>query len=156
MLDPARVLLVDLNNFARYPTLPIGYLAAILRRAKCEVSVFSPLMLGVRGVTREPRLHPLSLPLAKINYRLATATTPSIRRARDWIAARRRSDIDAKSKSVVRAFEKELRRMRPDVVLISTYLMYKEICTAICALCERERVPVLVGGPYFAQKDVVN
>ena len=28
-----RVLIVDLNNFARYPTVAVGYLVAILRQA---------------------------------------------------------------------------------------------------------------------------
>jgi hypothetical protein len=41
---PPHVLLVDLNNFARYPTVGIGYLAAILRQANARVSVFSQLM----------------------------------------------------------------------------------------------------------------
>ena len=30
--SPIRALIVDLNNFSRYPTMAVGYLAAALRR----------------------------------------------------------------------------------------------------------------------------
>ena len=53
-----RVLIVDLNNFAMYPTISVGYLTAILRRAEIEVEVLSPLAHGVPGVAREERLPP--------------------------------------------------------------------------------------------------
>ena len=43
-----KVLVVDLNNFARYPTLSVGYLSAVLRKASYQVSVFAPLMVGSR------------------------------------------------------------------------------------------------------------
>jgi len=55
------VLIVDLNNFARYPTIAIGYLTSILRNAGVEMEVFSPLSSGVTGVQREPRARPWSL-----------------------------------------------------------------------------------------------
>jgi hypothetical protein len=37
-----KALLVDLNNFGRYPTLAIGYLVASLRAADYDVEVLSP------------------------------------------------------------------------------------------------------------------
>ena len=36
MLDSRRILLVDLNNFARYPSLAVGSLAASLRKAGAQ------------------------------------------------------------------------------------------------------------------------
>lgn len=47
------MLVVDLNNFAYYPTIAVGYLVAVLRRADCRVEVLSPLMLGVPSGLRE-------------------------------------------------------------------------------------------------------
>ncbi len=151
-----RVLLVDLNNFARYPTLPIGYLTAVLRRAGCAVQVFSPLALGVQGVARERRPHALSLPLAKLNYRAAVSTNRLVRNLRDGLAARRLSQLTAEHDKVLQEFDRTLQREKPAAVLISTYLMYFDLCTAMCAACRRASVPVLVGGPYFAQPEVVD
>ena len=55
---PIRVLLLDLNNFARFPTLPVGLLAAVLRQAGHEVEVLSPLSVGMPGIPRPTRAKP--------------------------------------------------------------------------------------------------
>ena len=136
--------------------MPIGYFTAILRIAGCEVSVFAPLMIGILGVTREPRPSYLDLVLAKINYYVATSPHLWIRVVRGWLASRRRSDINAKHAAVVKGFRTELLRSRPDAVLISTYLIYRGVCEDIAAICQSERLPVLIGGSYFASKDVID
>ena len=41
-----------------------------------------------------------------------------------------------------------------DAVLVSTYLMYFPHCVAIGKICRDRGVPMLLGGPYFADKDV--
>ena len=150
------VLLVDLNNFARYPTLPIGYLASVLRRANYAVSVFAPLMVGVHGVTREPRPHRFSLLVAKLNHRVATSKSEWVRRWRDRAASRRLSGINAHQGEVLDAAKAEIARVKPQVVLISTYLMYRDACAQICVACQALGIPVIIGGPYFAQQEVVN
>lgn len=66
MKADTKVLLVDLNNFARYPTLPIGYLAAILRAELIQVEVFAPLMVGIPGIVREARPRRMTLPLKNV------------------------------------------------------------------------------------------
>lgn len=146
------VLLVDLNNFARYPTLPIGYLASILRSSNMRVSVFAPLMVGVRGVrgvTREARPHRFSLLAAKLNYRAATSGSALIRKWRNRFAAQRLSEVTAHEDQVLKGFQAELQRTRPQVVMISTYLMYRNVCEQICAVCQEQGVAVIIGGPYF-------
>ena len=50
-----RTLLVDLNNYARFPTLAIGYLVAALRREGIEVEVLSPLAYGLPGRSASTR-----------------------------------------------------------------------------------------------------
>ncbi|MBC7957465.1 MAG: B12-binding domain-containing radical SAM protein [Cytophagales bacterium] len=151
-----RVLLVDLNNFARYPTLSIGYMAAVLRAANMSVSVFSPLMVGVGGVTREVRPHRFSLLMAKLNHHAATSRIDGVRRWRDRLAASRASEITAHHDAVVQGFTEALSRHRPEVVLISTYLMYRSVCERLCALCKQQGIPVVMGGPYFSQPEIID
>jgi anaerobic magnesium-protoporphyrin IX monomethyl ester cyclase len=152
---PHSVLLVDLNNFARYPSLSIGYLAAVLRRGGCAVRVFAPLMVGVRGVVREARVGRFDLLAAKLNHYVATSGSDRLRAWRDRLAAGRLSEINRQADAVVAGFRDELARTRPQAVMISTYLMYRAVCERICALCQRDGIPVLVGGPYFSQRAVI-
>jgi len=147
------ILLVDLNNFARYPSMSIGYLAAVLRGAGATVRVFAPLMVGVGGVTREARVHRFGLLAAKLNHRVATSGSDRIRAWRNRWAAGRLSDINLRANSVVEGFREEVQRHRPRAVLVSTYLMYRQVCEQICAICAQARIPVLIGGPYFTQTD---
>ena len=156
MSDSNQVLLVDLNNFARYPTLSIGYMAAVLRKAGARVSVFSPLMVGVGGVTREARPHRLSLLMSKLNHHAATSRVGWVRHWRDKLAARRASDITLHHNTVVQGFTDALARHKPDVVMISTYLMYRDVCERVCALCKQKGIPVLIGGPYFSQPEIID
>ncbi|HET7794407.1 MAG TPA: radical SAM protein [Rhizobacter sp.] len=155
MNTACEVLLVDLNNFARYPTLSIGYMAAVLRQSGTSVEVFSPLMVGVGGVTREARPHHLGLLVSKLNHRVATTRVAWVRRWRDRIAASRTSEITTHHDAVVRGFEEALSLHKPQAVLISTYLMYRAVCERICALCKRCGIPVVIGGPYFSQSEVI-
>lgn len=155
MAATKKVLLVDLNNFARYPTLPIGYMAAILRADGLQVDVFSPLMVGVGGVVREKRPHRFSLLVSKLNHRAATSSHIWVRRWRQRLADGRASDLAAHHDTVVEGFARSFAECRPDAVLISTYLMYRPVCERICALCQAAGVPVLIGGPYFSQPEVI-
>src|SRR4051812_36118851 len=86
--DLKKVLLVDLNNFARYPTLSVGYLAAICRGAGIKVEVFSPLMIGLKGFQREKPPKWWSLAFQVVNYRAATSRITAIRQLRGWAARR--------------------------------------------------------------------
>lgn len=151
----SRVLLVDLNNFSRYPTLSIGYLTAVLRKAAIQVSVFAPLMLGVHGTTREARPHRFSLSAAKLNHLAASSKLAWVRALRDRISRRRLSGITAHHREVVDGFAAHLTLAQPQVVMISTYLMYRSVCERICNLCKAAGIPVLIGGPYFVQTEII-
>jgi anaerobic magnesium-protoporphyrin IX monomethyl ester cyclase len=150
------VLLVDLNNFARYPTLAIGYIAATLRHASFDVRVFAPLMVGIRGVARETPTTRFSLFAARINHRLATSSNDTVRVLRERWAKRRLSGIQRHQDEVLAGATEAIALAKPAAVLISTYLMYRDVCEAICAQCEKLGIPVLIGGPYFAQPEVIN
>lgn len=150
-----KILLVDLNNFARYPTLSIGYLAAVLRKASHSVSVFAPLMLGVYGTTREARPHRFSLSAARLNHLAATSKFAWVRALRDRMSRRRLSGIIVHHQKVVDGFAAHLASVKPQLVMISTYLMYRPVCEQICSLCKAVGIPVLIGGPYFVQAEVI-
>jgi radical SAM superfamily enzyme YgiQ (UPF0313 family) len=151
----SKILLVDLNNFARYPTLSIGYLAAVLRKASNQVSVFAPLMLGVHGTTREARPQRFSLSVAKLNHLAASSKLAWVRALRDRMSRRRLSGITARHREVVDGFAAHLASSKPQVVMISTYLMYRSVCEQICELCKAAGIPVLIGGPYFVQPEII-
>lgn len=154
-MHDGRVLLVDLNNFARYPTIPIGYLAAILRSAGMQVEVFSPLSKGVAGVVREPRARPWGLVDQRLRYWSAVSRNRLVKRARRVLAARNRPRLAREADRVAGEFNAALTARRPDAVLVSTYLMYHGLCEQIGRQCAAQDVPMLIGGPYFAQPEVV-
>src|SRR5688572_28315338 len=131
-----RVLVVDLNNFARYPTLAIGVLVAVLRRAAMNVQVFSPLSCGVTGVAREARPGRFGLLRDRLAYRSAVSTNPLVKSTRAFLAARSGSKLAQQTGPVAAAFAERLDAFRPDAVLISTYLMYQPLCREIAAACK--------------------
>ena len=155
MKADTKVLLVDLNNFARYPTLPIGYLAAILRAALIEVDVFAPLMVGIPGIVREARPHRFSLISSKLNHHAATSSNRFIRSARAKLAKRQAGGINSHHRAVLDGFRAHIDTARPDAVMVSTYLMYREVCEQICSMCQERGISVLIGGPYFVQPEVI-
>lgn len=130
------VLIVDLNNFARYPTIAIGYLTSILRKAGTEVRVFSPLSSGVAGVVREPRARAWSLIDQKLRYWSSVSTSPLVRRARAALATMHAPKLARSGDTVALEFERRLGRSRPDAVLVSTYLMYMPLVTQLAAICK--------------------
>ena len=80
MREQRRVLIVDLNNFARYPTVAVGYLVAVLRQAGMHVDVLSPLGHGISGVARESRPRPWHRLEQQLRYATAVSRTPSAAR----------------------------------------------------------------------------
>lgn len=155
-ISTPRILLIDLNNFARYPTLSVGYLAAILRREQMHVDVFSPLSTGVTGVVREPHLKPWSYWIERAKYRTAVSRSPWIKSVRERLThtALHAPKLERQANVVAANVAKYLDQTPYDAVLISTYLIYHDLCRKIAARCQQRGVPVLIGGPYFAQPEV--
>lgn len=153
-MNQRSVLIVDLNNFARYPTIAIGYLASILRKADVDVQVYSPLSSGVTGVVREPRARAWSLIDQKLRYWSSVSTNSLVHRARAALATLHGPKLARSGDTVAAEFERRIGRSRPDAVFVSTYLMYMPLVTQLAAICKRMAVPMLVGGPYFAEQSV--
>lgn len=154
--DALRVLIVDLNNFARYPTVAVGYLASVLRQADIAVEVFSPLSCGVTGVVREPPVRWWSLIDQRLRYRTAVSHSRWVRGARARVARLHAPKLARQSDAVVEQFTRRLDEVgHVDAVLISSYLMYYSLCERIAMTCNARGIPVIVGGAYFAQPEVV-
>ena len=155
-MGKGRILLVDLNNFARYPTIPVGYLAALLRRESMLVKVFSPLATGVTGVVREPRVPLWGYWTERLRYWSAMSRRPWVRSTREWLTqtALHAPKLARQTDYVANGVEQCLKNGTFDAVMVSTYLMYRGLCGRIGELCQRHRLPLLVGGPYFAQPEV--
>src|SRR5688500_17935816 len=113
-VEQRSVLIVDLNNFARYPTIAIGYLTSILRKAGTDVRVYSPLSSGVAGVVREPRARAWSLIDQKLRYWSSVSTSPLVHRARAALATMHAPKLARSGDTVAREFERRLGRSRPD------------------------------------------
>lgn len=148
-----RALIVDLNNFSMYPTIAVGYLAAILRQNETDVRVFSPLAHGVAGVAREPTI---SLVGQHVRYRTAVSKSRLVRSVRNRIAAYRRSQLLRETRRIAKRIAHQIEEHQPSIVLVSTYLMYFELCRLIGRVCKTRGIPVLLGGPYFAEPDVAH
>ncbi len=147
------VLVVDLNNFARYPTVGVGYLVAEMRRHDIGVDLFSPLALGVEGVARESPLRPWSLIDERLRYRTAVSQNKLVLTIRKALAARRLPTTRSNRLKIIAHLEAQL-ETRPDVILISAYLMYFDYCVEICRVATERGIPVLIGGAYFSQPSV--
>ncbi len=150
-----RVLLVDLNNFARYPSVAIGYLTAILRAGGYEVELLAPLATGVGGVPREPRSPWWGRLDLEFRYRTAVSRNRLLRRVRAQYAALHASKLARSRRSLCTEFERRLDDGF-DAVLVSTYLMYYPHCVALGEICRRRGVPLLLGGPYFTAHEVAS
>jgi len=150
-----RVLIVDLNNFAMYPTVAVGYLVSILRQAGVEVEVFSPLASGVTGVVREPPVKPWGLLDQRLRYWSAVSSNPVVKSVRAKLAHLHGPKLARHTDQVFRDFERNLNAgSKFDAVLISTYLLYHDLCGQMCRACKQAGVPAIIGGAYFAEPKV--
>jgi radical SAM superfamily enzyme YgiQ (UPF0313 family) len=141
--SPPRALLIDLNNFARYPTLAIGYLVAGLRSSGLEVDVLSPLSHDVAPTEREPP----ETRRAHLERRVYFSTHPLMLPLHDAMRAGWSKWNQRPDPRVIEQATAALDAQRPDVVLLSAYLDHHPSVCAIGTLCRSRRVPLILGGP---------
>ncbi|HSH05778.1 MAG TPA: radical SAM protein [Anaerolineae bacterium] len=151
-----RVLIIDLNNFGHYPTLSVGYLTAILRQEGYEVELLSPLAQGLAGVTREPEVKPWSGIDHYVRYYTATSSSAWLRRLYQRIVDYMRSPLSRNMDEMGESVAGALRQGKYDAVLVSTYLIYRPLCKLIGEACQAQNIPLLIGGAYFSQPEVVD
>lgn len=149
-----RVLVIDLNNFSRYPTLPVGLIVAVLRQAGMDVRVLSPLARGIQGYPRLARARRWELLLDRVKYWSAVTPSRTVRELRRRIAVAF-GPTDSSSRRAIVEYTRDMLQPGTDAVLLSTYTMHEKTCDDIAALCRERGIPLLVGGPYFSARPIV-
>jgi len=144
-----RVLLVDLNNFAHYPSIAVGLLTAALRDSGHSVRVFSPLAHGVRSLPREK----VESRLDHLERRISFSTRAWLQTPRSSLGKLRGRWRTRGERRALPAFRREL-EAETDVVLISAYTDRLTLVRGICSLAAARGTPVVIGGPIFSQADV--
>jgi radical SAM superfamily enzyme YgiQ (UPF0313 family) len=145
------ILLIDLNNFANFPTMAIGILVASLRNSGHSVKVVCPLAYGAPAAEREWRETPLDHIARRIN--LSTQQPflilrDAARRTRIWWKNRPNRIV---LRETHRAISEDT-----DIVLLSAYLQHRPTVFKIGKIVKRHQVPLLVGGAMFNIKETAN
>ena len=138
------LLFIDLNNFAAYPTLAVGYLIRSLRDADFKVRLLSPLALGVPAFTRD---NPEGWKDQLIR-RLYFSGNAIMSRSRDFLREQVSRWHSRPHPAMIAEVERAI-AAKPAAILISSYLDHYEMCRIIGERAEAEGIPVLLGGPFF-------
>ena len=144
-------LIVDLNNYARYPTLAIGYLIAPLRASGVTVDVLSPLAVGAPPIQHEKEENWREHLVRSINF----ATHPVMQALHEplrSIHARWGSHPD---QATLAAVSDRLSLNKPDVILLSAYLNHYPAVREVALLAKAQGIPVLLGGPAFSLSETI-
>lgn len=138
------LLFIDLNNFAAYPTLAVGYLMRSLRLANHSVELLSPLALGVPAFTRDHEENWKDQLLRRLYFSSHPLLNTFHDRLRNLHSKWLSRPHPLMLKEVYEAIAK-----RPAAILISAYLTQYEMCVAIAKAAKVAGIPVLLGGPFF-------
>jgi radical SAM superfamily enzyme YgiQ (UPF0313 family) len=148
-----RALVIDLNNFSRYPTLSVGYLTSVLRTNQIDVDILSPFAKGVAGYPRLTQARRRELYLNFLKHWTAVTPNKTLKRIRKIIQQIFHPG-GSEDKKVILEYLDELLNNTPDVVLISAYTMYYDISYAIGEICQPRGIPVIIGGSAFVHPEV--
>jgi len=151
-MTAGRVLVIDLNNYARYPTLAIGYLIAPLRMAGFDVKLVSPLAQGQTGIMREREENYVDHMKRMLYFTPPRAVAPLRDRLRN-IHESWANRVDVKMRTLV---TQALVENPCDVILLSAYLQHWELVEFVGDHALRAGIPVLLGGPAFSDKRVAS
>ncbi len=144
-MSRGKVLIVDLNNYARFPTLAIGYLIAPLRQAGFEVELLSPLAHGQSGVMREHQERFTDHARRWLYMAPPALLWPHQDRLYEAYAAWQQR----LTRSLRDLLVPQIEHSGAQVILLSAYLTHRRHVEFIASLAARRGVPVLLGGPAF-------
>lgn len=140
-----KVTLIDLNNFAYYPTLSIGYLIAILRKSGLRVELLSPLSQGIIARKREPvenMLHYLEQRIRLSDNRMIQTAIRKVKEIPSLF------NIYHHKNQILHVVKRNL-SLDTELILISSYLENYYVCKEISAYADENNIPVIIGGPAF-------
>lgn len=146
-----RATLVDLNNFATFPTLAVGLLVAALRNAGFDALLICPLAHDVPAAEREHRENLLD----HLARRVHLSTWAPFRIGRNAARVLRAWWLQRPHPRVVREVRRTLER-QPNVILLSAYLQHYRTVVEIGKLAQRRGIPLVLGGPVFNMPVVAN
>ena len=146
-----RLLIIDLNNFASFPTLAIGILVSALRTQGHQVEVLCPLAHDVLATQRERR----ETLIDHIRRRVHLSDWTPFLVSRDTLRRLETTRVERVHPVVLREIRKAL-ATPPDAILISAYLQHFNSVAAIAGLAQAKGVPVLLGGPMFNLPEVAD
>lgn len=139
-----RALLVDLNNFASFPTLAVGILVAALRNASFDAQVIVPLAYDVPASVREREEHIWH----HVERRIHLSTLRPFLGVRDTLRGVRHLWRNRVHPRVLKEVNIALGR-NPDIILLSAYLQHYSTVEAIAKIAAEKGIPVILGGPAF-------
>ena len=143
-----RVLIVDLNNFATFPTLTVGVLVAALRRDRHEVQVLCPLAHDVPAAERERQENWFDY----LKQRVHLTERPWLRVPRNLARTVREGWMERPHPIVLREVERAL-ECSPDIILLSAYFQHFNSVKEIGERALKKKIPVLLGGAMFNNGD---
>lgn len=146
------ILIVDLNNFARYPTLAIGYLIAPLRQAGFHVDLLSPLSFGAATTEREAQENTIE----HIKRRVYFSTHPLMVKIHDQLRALYAKRTSRPQPLTINAVSQHIKENSVDIILLSAYLNHYPSVKALSNLAQQAGIPLLLGGPAFNNEKVTN
>ena len=146
-----RLLVIDLNNFASFPTLAIGLLVASLRGRGHRVDVICPLAHDVPATQRERR----ETFIDHTKRRIHLSDWPPFLGMRDIFRRLETARVERTHPFVLREIHKALVEP-PDAILISAYLQHFNSVSAIVGLAQAKGVPTILGGPMFNLPEVAD
>lgn len=143
------LLVVDLNNFASFPTMAVGLLVASLRDRGHKVEVLCPLAHDAPAAQRERREWIGDHLARRIHL---TDWEPALN-LRDFGRRLRARQVERPASVVLREVRRALDR-GPGAVLLSAYLQHRETVREIGRLAAARGIPVILGGPMFNLSEV--
>lgn len=141
------ILLVDLNNFASFPTLAVGIIVASLRNHGYRVKLISPLAHDVPAAERERAETYADHIVRRVHlstFAPLVTVRDGLRQARHWYTNRPHPRV---LEEVRRALA-----MRPSAILLSAYLQHYATVREVGKMAAAAGVPLVVGGPAFSQE----
>jgi len=142
----SRIMIVDLNNFARYPTLAIAYLVAPLREAGFHVDVLSPLTIGAPPMTHEREETWQEHVVRRVNF----GTHPVMQKLHEPLRKAHARQRSRSHEPTLNEVSKRIESDRPDIILLSAYLNHYPVVKEIALCAQQHGIPVLLGGPAFS------
>ena len=145
------LLFIDLNNFAAYPTLAVGYLIRSLRLADYKVDLLSPLALGVPAFARDHEENWKDQLLRRLYF----SSHPLLNQFHDRLRNAHAKWLSRPHPLMIKEVHEAIAK-RPSAILISAYLSQYEMCVEIGKAAKKANIPVLLGGPFFNLPNVTN